>query len=43
MENICGKVVLNLEEVRVVDRAAVRFPGSLESNGLKLLNCHLST
>jgi ABC-type transporter Mla MlaB component len=38
----CGpNTVLNLEEVTLVDRAAVRFLGLCESNGVELLHCPL--
>jgi hypothetical protein len=34
-----GAVTLDLEEVRLVDREAVRFLASCESQGIKLQNC----
>ena len=33
------KIVLDLGEVSLVDADAVRFLGSCESDGIKLLNC----
>jgi hypothetical protein len=33
--------MLDLGEVRLVNRAAVQFLGSCESNGIELLNCPL--
>jgi len=34
-----GAVTLDLEEVRLVDREAVRFLAACESQGIKLQNC----
>jgi hypothetical protein len=41
IEGCSQKTILNLEEVGLVDRAAVRFLGLCESNGVELLNCSL--
>jgi hypothetical protein len=35
------KTILNLEEVALVDRDAVRFLGHCESNGIELRTCPL--
>jgi anti-anti-sigma regulatory factor len=34
-----SKIVLDLEELNLVDVEAVRFLGSCEAQGVKLLNC----
>ena len=36
--DIC-KVMLDLEELRLVDRAAVQFLGACEASGIQLKNC----
>jgi hypothetical protein len=41
IEGCTQKTMLDLEELKLVDRAAVRFLGFCESNGLDLLNCPL--
>ncbi len=41
IESCTQKTIVNLEEVALVDRAAVRFLGVFESNGIELLNCPL--
>ena len=35
------KTILNLQEITLVDRAAVRFLALCESNGMELRNCPL--
>lgn len=39
IENCAQKTIIDLEEVNLVDRAAVRFLSLCESNGIELLNC----
>lgn len=39
IENCAENTIIDLEEVKLVDRAAVRFLGLCESNGIELLNC----
>lgn len=41
IESCTRRTILNLEEVRLVDRAAVYFLGLCELNGVELLNCPL--
>lgn len=41
IEDCSQQTILNLEEVTLVDRAAVRFLGLCESKGVELLNCSL--
>ncbi len=41
IDSCTQKTMLDLEEVKLVDRATVQFLGSCESNGLGLLNCPL--
>jgi ABC-type transporter Mla MlaB component len=41
IESCTQQTRLDLQEVRLVDRAAVRFLGMCESNGIELLNCPL--
>jgi hypothetical protein len=41
MAGASQKTILDLEEVKLVDRVAVRFLGHCESNGIDLLNCPL--
>lgn len=41
IESCIQRTALNLEEVTIVDRAAVRFLGLCETNGIELLNCPL--
>jgi hypothetical protein len=41
IESSDQKTTLDLEEVKLVDRAAVQFLGLCESNGIDLLNCPL--
>ncbi len=41
IESSTQKIMLDLGEVRLVNRAAVQFLGSCESNGIELLNCPL--
>jgi hypothetical protein len=41
IESCILKTILNLGEVGLVDRAAVRFLGLCESNGIELRNCPL--
>jgi ABC-type transporter Mla MlaB component len=36
-----AKTVLNLEELRLVDRAAVHFLGCCEADGIELVDCPL--
>jgi len=38
-ERDIGKVKLDLEELRLVDREAVKFLDACEVNGIKLANC----
>ena len=38
-ERDIGKVKLDLEELRLVDREAVKFLDACELNGIKLANC----
>jgi len=40
-ESCTQRTVLDLEEVKLVDRVAVRFLGHCESHGIELLNCPL--
>jgi anti-anti-sigma regulatory factor len=37
--NCAENTIIDLEEVKLVDRAVVRFLGLCESNGIELLNC----
>jgi hypothetical protein len=37
----CPQTIVNLDEVKLVDRAAVQFLGHCESNGIELCNCPL--
>jgi hypothetical protein len=39
IESSTPRVILNLEEVKLVDRDAVRFLGSCEANGVELDQC----
>src|SRR5271157_4834452 len=41
IESSTLKTMLDLEEVKLVDRATVQFLGCCESSGLGLLNCPL--
>jgi len=41
IEDCSQQTILNLDEVTLVDRAAVRFLGLCESKGVELLNCSL--
>jgi ABC-type transporter Mla MlaB component len=41
IEGFTQKTMLDLEEVKLVDRATVQFLSQCESNGLDLLNCPL--
>ena len=41
IEGCTDKTQLDLDEVELVDRSAVRFLGLCESNGIELLNCPL--
>jgi hypothetical protein len=41
IESSTQKTILDLEEVRLVDRDVVQFLASCESNGIELLNCPL--
>ena len=38
-ERDIGKIKLDLEELRLVDREAVKFLDACEVNGIKLANC----
>jgi hypothetical protein len=39
IENCAENTIIDLEEVKLVDRVSVRFLGLCESNGIELLNC----
>jgi hypothetical protein len=39
IENCAQKTIIDLEEVKLVDRAAVRFLSLCESSGIELLHC----
>jgi hypothetical protein len=41
VENCAENTIIDLEEVKLVDRAVVRFLGLCESDGIELLNCAL--
>ena len=41
IESSSQRTMLDLEEVKLVDRATVQFLGCCESKGLDLLNCPL--
>jgi anti-anti-sigma regulatory factor len=41
IESCTQKTILNLQEVTLVDRAAVRFLAHCELNGIELRNCSL--
>lgn len=41
IESSTQRTMLDLEEVKLVDRATVQFLGCCESNGIDLLNCPL--
>jgi len=41
VERCTQKTILDLEDVTLVDRAAVQFLGLCESNGVELRNCPL--
>jgi anti-anti-sigma regulatory factor len=38
-ENEAAEITLNLEEVRLVDRQAVRFLAACQDRGIRLSNC----
>jgi anti-anti-sigma regulatory factor len=41
IESCTQKTMLNLDEVKLVDRTVVHFLGLCELNGIELLNCPL--
>ncbi len=40
-EKQCASVVLDLKDLTLVDRASVRFLGTLQDHGVRIVNCPL--